>query len=41
MVLAEAVFEAVLAITVLAAHADVGKGVDVGFALWVRALCCG
>lgn len=35
---AQPVLEAVLPVAVVAAHADVGEGVDVGFALRVRAL---
>ena len=38
MLFAQPVFQAVLSVAVVAAHADVGEGVDVGFALRVRAL---
>lgn len=41
MLFAQSVFQAVLPVAVVAAHADVGEGVDVSFALRVRALRCG
>lgn len=41
MLFAQPVFEAVLPVAVVAVYADVGEGVDVGFALGVRALGCG
>ena len=41
MLLAQAVLEAVLAVAVVAAYADIGQGVDVRLALRVRALGCG